>query len=364
MASRCRVEPAEPRPSRTPVSVARRAAILLAGLLAIPDPALAQSAPPRRMFGSDDAPPPGPPAPRIVVRLRYVRGPGAEACPDSQVFRDAVGAQVKGRDPFAPDAPLDLVVTLARQGRGFEGSAELRDASGIRWTRPFSATPTCMGLVEDLAFAVASKIDPRAPAPNAGNAPALSSPSSPSPPSHPVARLEAPVPAPVARTPLAFRVGASTWMGLASAPRPAFGVSADAGLRVSWFSLTMEARWDPPAGAEATKGVEISTARLMGALVPCGHVAWFVACIAGELGQVQATLTAAGGASPEQRAALYAAAGGRLGLEIEVAPHLSFRAAVNLLGAVQRPRVRLDQKNQWEGPAFLGGPGAGLVASF
>src|SRR4051812_26915998 len=100
-------------------------------------------------------------APPRTVRLDYVLRPGAERCPGEQAFRDAIGAKV-ARDLFAtvPPPSARLVITLGRRGPGYEGAAELRDATGaVTWAMVFPSpshppAATCASLIPALAFGV------------------------------------------------------------------------------------------------------------------------------------------------------------------------------------------------------------------
>jgi hypothetical protein len=339
--------------------------LILAFLVLAARPAFAQVPSPGsggRPFGTDTEPPPGaqPTGPVVVMRLAFA---GTEGCPAEQVFRDAVGAHVRGWAPFAPNAPWRLTVSVTRGASGYEGSAELRDVTGAApWSRAFPPTARCVGLLEDLALAVALHVDPPQGLPR---------PPSPALPATSPVRVEpvpdaGPAPAPE-RALLGLRVGAMAWMDLATAPRPAVGVTVDVGYRVGWFSIAAELRGDPPAGSTVMDGVGLSTTRIAGALVPCGHVGErvaFVGCLVGEVGQLQGTVTAMNLAPPDHQAGLSAAAGVRLGIEIPLARHLYARGAVDLMGALARPRFLLDQSVIWESPAFLGGLGLGLVAPF
>jgi hypothetical protein len=288
------------------------------------------------------------------MRLDYIRGPGAEACPDEQGYRNAVSAQVRW-DAFAPNAPWRLTVIVSRSGGGFEGSAELRDITGsVELRRAYPTTARCSDLIADLARAVAVHVDPPAP-------PTAAPPLGDSPP--PIPRTDSlPPPPPAEPTALAFRVGVGTWMDLAVAPRPAFGLSLDVGVRVAWFSIAAEGRIDPPAGATVMDGVDVSTSRFLGALVPCGHVGWFAGCLLGELGQLRGGIGVPG-ATPDHQAGLFGAAGARLAAEIPVASHLLIRLAADLTGA-RSAAFTLNGKPLWQTPAFTGGVGAGLLASF
>jgi hypothetical protein len=324
------------------------------------------------MFGTEDDPradlrPAGPP---VVMRLHYTRASGAEACPDEQGFRDAVGAQARRSDPFAPNAPWLLTVTLSHRG-GYEGAAELRDVTGaVVFTKSYPPTPRCIDALGDLARAIAFEIERpavRARSPQAAPPPP---PADPGP-------LPPPAPAPPPPSTLALRIGAGAWADLATAPRPAFALSGNVGLRAAWFSVDGELRWTPPAAAQVMSGVTVETSRILGALVPCGHAGWFAGCLLGELGQIRGRLTPPAGSSatPESQAGLFLAGGVRLAAEIPVVrgrlgeERFSVRIAADLAGA--RPVVFRagppGQKvgaEQWESGAFVGGLGAGLLASF
>jgi hypothetical protein len=141
----------------------------------------------------------------------------------------------------------------------------------------------------------------------------------------------------------------------------------DVGYRVAWFSISAELRGDPSAGAGMMGGATLSVSRLAGALVPCGHMGErvaFVGCLVGEVGQVEGTVTAMGLQPPGSQTGISAAAGMRVGGEVRLARHLYARGAVDLLGALARPRFVLDGTRLWESPAFLGGLGVGLVTTF
>jgi hypothetical protein len=299
------------------------------------------------------------PSPR-PVRLDYLRGPGTERCPEEQAFRDAAGAHaITSAALFAPDASARLVVMLGRRGYGYEGTAVLYDAAGATlWTRtaPPPAYPpasSCPSLVETLALAAITEIDPAVPLQLA-----------PLPVAPPVAK---PSPRPVAVVPaeafpFAFRFGAAGWMDVATAPRPAAGLSFGLGFRVSWFSLEMEGRWDPPAGA-IIDGAEVSTARFVGALLPCGHASYFVGCALAEVGPLWASVAGARITSgPES--ALFVATGARIGAEIPIAPHLFLRPALDLLVALQHADIHLENQRRWEMPTVAAGFGVGLFAAF
>jgi hypothetical protein len=297
------------------------------------------------------------PAPR-AARLDYVRGLGTERCPGEQAFRDAVGAKV-ARDFFAavPKPSARLVVTLGRRGVGYEGAAELHDAAGaVTWSMVFPGPPhppaaTCASLIAALAFGLAIEVDPVDAPPVDPPPPVVQAPIAPPPPP---AKPEAPT--------WPFRIGASPWVDFATAPRVAVGLSLGLGFRVAWFSLDLEGRWDPPA-ASTIKGAEVGTSRVVAALVPCGHVRYFAGCLLAEVDSHRGTVSGAG-VQESTHAAIYATIGGRLSAEIEIAPHLALRPAVDLLLPLQRPALYVHGVLRWEVPVVSGRVGLGLLASF
>lgn len=311
---------------------------------------------PATVLAADPLPPPRP------VRLDYQRGPGAERCPEQQAFRDHAGAyaQTSG-DLFAPNVAARLVVTLGRRAYGYEGTLVLYDAAGaVFWSTifpPSSRAPaaSCADLVDSLALSATYQIDPIA-----------SLPLQPSP--LPVVSLvavlpqPAPLPRPVERSPFSFRFGAAARVDLATALRPAAGLSFGLGFRVSWFSLELEAHWDPPAGADLD-GVDLTTTRFVGALVPCGHVGYFIGCALAEVGPLWGTVTGAEVTTGTQRT-VYVATGGRVGVEFPFTSHLALRPTVDLLLAVQRTVFRIENQRRWETPTVAASFGLGLIASF
>ncbi len=307
---------------------------------------------------ADPSSPAQAPPPR-TVRLDYMRSLGAERCPGEQAFRDAVGAKV-ARDLFAtiPKPSARLAVTLGRRGAGYEGAAELHDAAGaVTWLMVFPGPPnppaaTCASLIAALAFGLAIEVDPVAPPPVDPPSPPVMGPPSVPPP---------PPPKPEAST-RPFRIGVSPWVNFATAPRVAVGLSLSLGFRVAWFSLDLEGRWDPPA-ASTIEGDEIRTSRVVGALVPCGHVRYFAGCLLAEVDSLWGTVTEAG-INGGTHAAIYGTAGGRLSAELEIAPHLALRPAVDLLLALRRPALYAEGVSRWEVPVVSGRAGLGLLASF
>ena len=241
------------------------------------------------------------------MRLAYTE---AEGCPGEQAFRDVVGLQVRRWAPFAPNAPWRLTVRITRRPSGYEGSAELRDVTGaVELKRAFPVTEKCDDLQGDPRQGHRAPRRPRAaartPSGTASSPLAVAVPEQPAPP-----KPEQPTPPPwpeLAR--LSSRGG-----DLArprQRPRPTLGLTFDAGLRFSWFSITAEGRWDAPAASTVAGGAAVSSTLLLGALIPCGHAGWFSGCLVGRLGQIRGSLDVMGGVVPDQQTALLFEAGRR-----------------------------------------------------
>lgn len=336
---------------------------LFALLLLLPLPAIAQTPPTKsgRVFGVDDEPTLGLPVARqrAAVRLDYLRGPGAEGCPDESLFRGAVSARAH-YEVFQANGPERLVVTLARGPRGYQGRAELRDATGeVRLQTAFPWTATCARLVDDLALAVALHVAPPA-APGPPSSPPPTPPAGAAPPGQDVPQKPAEGPPAPPVEGLRLRLTGGAWVDLATAPRPALGLSLGLGLRWRWLSLEGELHGTPPAGATiGSAGAaqqDVTMSRISGALIPCAHVGMFLACAVGELGRVRGSL-----ASYESKGGLWGAGGARFGAEIPLGtPRIQLRIAGDMLGA--RPvQVLRGGAKVWESGSFVGSAGLGLV---
>jgi hypothetical protein len=61
-----------------------------------------------------------------TARLVYVRGDGADACPDEASLKHAVATRL-GYDPFRPFVPITLFVEVHREAGQFVGSVKVVD---------------------------------------------------------------------------------------------------------------------------------------------------------------------------------------------------------------------------------------------
>jgi hypothetical protein len=292
-----------------------------------------------------------------MARLEYVLGHGAKGCSPEAVFRSAVSAQVD-HAVFAADAPARVRVLLSRRAKDgrHEGAVDLYDASGkVIVHQAIEAMERCGDVVRAAAVVVAEALDPIEP---------------PLPPPPVVVAAQAPPPVVVA-APSRWEGHAvlGSWLGLGIAPRPAAGLSAEVGIRwSSVVSLSGELRWDPPAGADAGEGARLSTRRVVGAVVPCGH--WspresvgLFGCGVVQMGTIWGK--AENVAVSETVGGPYFAAGGRFGVELRltpITPHVGLRLSGDVLGNVQRGAFVIQGHAPWTMPRLAGDVGLGVVA--
>src|SRR5262249_60144604 len=98
---------------------------------------------------------------RVAARLLYVRGAGAEHCPEPAALRAAVAERL-GYEPFADDAKIVVSATLSGDGRTMRARIELRDASGeVAGSREITSRENdCAELAASAALATSIAVDP------------------------------------------------------------------------------------------------------------------------------------------------------------------------------------------------------------
>ncbi|WP_437285372.1 hypothetical protein [Sorangium sp. So ce406] len=331
-------------------------------------------------------------APSGGARLSYARGPGAEGCPDEQVLRDVVAAQLGGTDPFVDGGGRHVEVVVVRRGRHFLAEIALYDGDGRRLGGQELTNTACGALVEDVGTALAIVLrPPRAAREPAPRPPAPSPPRSSSEPADPApeaASLPAPEASPRAAAPASvppcqpcqpaaparpvrrpgpslawprLQVGLGALIAGGIAPAPAVGISASMGARWEAFSLSLEGGWHLPVAAEPYRGRVFGVSWLGGSVVPCGHATWFFGCGLVTAGRVRhfGMLNAVGEALWP-----YAGLGLRGGVEVPVSYYLAARLTGELVANLVRPTSHL---RGGENLSVAGTSKAGvmhLVASF
>ena len=306
--------------------------------------------------------------PGLATRLEYTRGPGAETCPDEVGLRNYVAARMSGDDPFTPNAPNRLTVTITGREPEFFGRIALYDETGVRaGVRDFTGGPTCVSLVQDLALTIRLIVRPYALPPPAAStpptppAPPLPLPAAPSPP-RPIAR---PAPLlPQARSTERPRpqVGAAALAAFGSAPAVALGFGGLVRLRWPKWSLGLEGRRDlvAPMDAEDHDGMPAASA-LAFATMPCVHLSGFIGCHVSTVGVVYGDATHR---AVDDSVSTQVASGVRMGVEWQFVPHVAAELTGEVLVNFLRPAVRVDNDPKWTAELVTGAVGVRVVASF
>jgi hypothetical protein len=360
------------------------------------DPQAAPAPPPARgpLFRSAQDPPgtPAPaatPAPRISFALAYVR---ADACPDQGDLQEEIAAHV-GYDAVAATAPRRVEVTIGREAGAFVARWQLREGGGL-WVHPPMVDADCRRLVATLGLSIATKLDPF---PQAGAAPAAAptvtvvvSPPPATPPVMPafappappaVADHVDPAPAPARARPR-VRVGVGAAVQQGSEPSVTAGLTAQVGVRWPYVSVSAEARVDVPVSASTpvahASDAQISAMLAGGSLVPCGHLPLPSPLDRSNLsgcgvltlgafwghGEGVADMPKTGTFAPTGAAGFFAAAGGRVALEIAVGGPVALRISGDLLGTLRPATVLISSQSVWTMPRVTGAVGFGAVADF
>lgn len=313
-------------------------------------------------------------------KLTYVRGDGAEACPDESELRRAVAKRV-GYDPFFPWAERTVVAQIdtTTGGSGFIGQVRIIDSRGkLLGERKLARISDCAELVQSMALAISVAIDDLdttsatagtptrtedEPPPIARQAPGPVSDEAPDPPERPP---------PSARPTPRMRWHLRTWLGaggtLGVAPSPSVGAVVGVAASASWFWLGIEGRADLPSRAsiEPTAGGRIATSLLMGSIVPCGFVRNVspspYLCAVGSLGSLGAKSEDVSG--PKSSNGRWLAVGGRAGLAITIAGDwLEVYGQFDAGATLTRHRLDLNGTEVYRVPAGSVSMGAGLAAT-
>jgi hypothetical protein len=321
------------------------------------------------------------------TRLAYVRGQGAERCPDEKALRLAVLDRL-GYDPFVAWAPKTVHAEVARDGPKLRARVYLADSDGrARGSRELSApADECDKLLAAAALAISIAIDPM----GAGASPPTTSVASMENETSPeVARdrrsmaSNAP-PLAVERPSMALarpeavpgeqydhslrRDTSARWFGglgtmvtSGSSPGPAAAIAVF--VRLGWDvgSLAIEGRYHLPASEESSTrrgGVE---ARLyLVSLEPCLKFSPWSVCGLATVGSLEGTGEKIG--LPLQQSTLYWGLGGRAALELVIIDPLFMRAHVDLVGNATRTTLAIDGAEIWRAPALAAAAGIDVVA--
>lgn len=235
-----------------------------------------------------------------TAKLVYVRGEGADSCPDEAEMRKAVAARL-GYDPFRPFATTTLTAEITKDKNAFRGKVRLVDEAGVeRGARDLeSRAADCRDLTTAMALSMSIAIDPLSMTrPPPSEASVVAEPAEPPPeptpepppappPAPPKAEAPAPTPPPVSPPPR-FALGAAGHIAVGIAPSVAVGLRPSAEVLAARWSVGLEGRFDFAAGEASTEGGRTQTSLAGGAVVPCLKIPLVWACGVVLLAQVHA----------------------------------------------------------------------------
>ncbi len=248
---------------------------------------------------------------------------------------------------------------------------DLVDADGVvRGTRELaSAQPACDELFDATALAISIALD--ASGAIAAPPPEPLQPEAAAPPPAPMVESLAPEPPPPreappaapAHRPIPLFAGIDVLESIGTAPSIALSGEAFAGVRSGLFSLALGFRGDAPAASGAIGGGGRVESWLFSATAaPCAHVGVLLGCVVAALGSLEARGVEV--SAPRMRSGLFAALGGRLGVELPLAGVWALRLRGDVLRNLYPTTFVLDQSAAWSSPSVIGDVGAGVVAHF
>ena len=318
-------------------------------------------------------------------RLSYVRGNGADECPDERALRLAVAIRL-GYDPFVAWANTTIHAQVARDGSKLRARVYLAGEDGrARGSRELvGGLGECDQLIAAMSLAISIAIDPLSSnrandSPNAvasaqaAPEPTDRDPAAEAPPAVAAERQqrggtdEAQVPPGAAAPkgtndlPLRWYGGLGGIVSAGTAPNYATGVAAFARLQMGISSLGLEARYDLPAAASAvTVNGDVRSSLLLVSVEPCLWVRAFAFCGLASVGSLYGS--GSGVAVTHEQSALYFAAGGRAAFQLPVAKMLSLRLHADLVGNVTSVTLAINGENVWRAPPLAVAAGLDAVA--
>jgi hypothetical protein len=306
-----------------------------------------------------------------AAKLTYVRASGAERCADETELRRSVASRV-GYDLFFPWAQKTVVVEVrTEKPTGFQGSIQIVDEHGVIVGERSLASKSddCADLMRALALAISIAVDdrsleyiPPAPEPAADPAPAPPADAPPPTPDAPPSPTpeEAPEPSPPPPE-LAWSALLVPFASFGTAPSTALGAEADAAVRYRSVSVSVGMRGDAPASGSVPAGGSVATWLLGGTLAPCVHGPLRTSyCALGLLGWYG---TQGHVAASKSDGEVFAAAGGRVGLDVVLSRRVILLGRVDALAALTRFDVTVSGAPVFHVPpvSVAVGIGAGVL---
>ncbi|WP_437860449.1 hypothetical protein [Sorangium sp. So ce363] len=327
----------------------------------------------------------------LPVRIEFIRGPGAEDCPDEQFLRAETARAMGGVDPYDAEAPFTMTASIERRRGKLAASLFLRDGDGHgRWADGFSARDDCKVLVTAMALSIALLLDDASELPAPPVAPAKPAsppapPEEPCSPERPCPPKPAPAPSSPPRTaspvrapprssapPVAgerFRwvAGLGAVTGLGMTPGLAAGPALSVGARWPAWSVALEVR----ALASLPKTIDkvpMAVSLLTTNIALCHHRQILFACGLSEFGRLRASPDVPlGGAS---RLNLRAGLGARIGIDWPFSESFSTSGYTDVVHTLidtaidRHPGAPGSERALWSAPNVSVAFGLGVHASF
>lgn len=293
-------------------------------------------------------------------RLVYIRGDGAETCPEPMELRLAVIHRL-GYNPFEPNAKNTIVLILRQNGEVIQGTMELTDEQGLsRGTRELTVpADSCDQLLAAAALSISLAIDPdralHAQLPN--QSPDGKQPSTAFEPTPNALIQTTPVGASVRtwgvirpRNPRELTLSLHESVLVLAAPTVGFGVGYTTWRGAASFSV--EGNVELPASRNLRENAKISTTLFSASLIPCWRGQSLRVCAIGSLGDLRAT--SSGIVRPKSDAAWYAALGLRIGSVARVSRRWQLGVHVDLLSPLFKYEIRVDENVVWRSNPLAG----------
>ncbi|WP_437914537.1 hypothetical protein WME73_01525 [Sorangium sp. So ce302] len=325
-----------------------------------------------------------PTATPLRVRIEFIRGPGAEDCPDEPFLRAETARAMGGVDPYDAEAPFTMTASIERRHGKLAASLFLRDGDGHgRWADGFSARDDCKVLVTAMAVSIALLLDdaselPAPPAAPAKPASPPAPPEEPCSPDRPCPPKPAPAPSPPRAAPRSsappvagerFRwvAGLGAVTGLGMTPGLAAGPALSVGARWPAWSVALEVR----ALASLPKTIDkvpMAVSLLTTNAALCHHRQILFACGLSEFGRLRASPDVPlGGAS---RLNLRAGLGARIGIDWPFSESFSASGYTDVVQSLidtaidRHPGAPGSERALWSAPNASVAFGLGVHASF
>ena len=293
------------------------------------------------------------------ARLVYVRGAGADDCPEEVDLRLWVMARL-GYDPFSPQASRVVLARVEAREQRLEGTVEVVDQEGKSQGRRelSSQSQKCQELARALALSISLAIDPERAVSHDSTPAKAPEPTPPPPAPEPVAPPVAPAasPRPTWFTSLALAGSIGTL------PATAFGGVGAVGLRGKSLSLALEGRALQSLSRELSPRGTLSGALLGGGLAACWSGDILGLCATGQIGGQR--LGSADVARPSSSTGLYVGLGPRVGARLPLGRSFALALGLEGLFALFRNTAQLSGAVVWKTPAAAGTLLLGIESHF